>query len=277
MVKIEEDRLEDLVELGLTPLQARVYVTLLRVGRASAGELAKIMRINRVDAYRALKALERRGIVQCILDSTNKYEAVDPATALHTMVEELEDRLHKIKQKVAVLRPWLELQRHSRLDIQLEPEPSSLFKIIHGIAVFRRMVNSINSAKEEVLRVSSPSGLKVNYMLGIFDVERRKAEEGVKIRTITEVVEEIFEEVSVYAKFAEIRHLPRSSASLRYIVIDDDHAFIFTSLPTRKPGEHVCLYTQNDVIIGALKKNFEELWNISQHWKDRATQIGLLS
>lgn len=273
----EESRLKDLVEFGLTPLQARVYVALLRGGRATSGELAKAMGINRVDAYRALKALEKRGIVQCIVGSVKRYEAIDPATALKIMIEEAEDKLRTIKQKAIVLRSWLESQRYSYVPLQLEPEPSSTFKIIYGRTVFQRMVNALNNAKKEILRVSSPSGLKVNYVLGIFDVEQRKAEEGVVIKTIIDIQEEILEEVSVYAKFADVRHLPKSGTSLRYVIVDDEHAFIFTNLPTPKPKEHACLYTQNEVIISALKKNFDELWILAQPWKDRAVQMGLLA
>lgn len=43
----DEARLKDLIEFGLTPLQARVYVALLRAGKATTGELAEGLRVGR--------------------------------------------------------------------------------------------------------------------------------------------------------------------------------------------------------------------------------------
>lgn len=274
-MELEEEKvLKELVEFGLTPLQARVYINLLRVGRATTGELAKVMGLNRVDIYRALKALEKKGIVQYIVGNVKKYEVIEPAMALKIMIEEAEERVETMKRKSLVLRSWLESQRYSNITVNLEPEPPPVFKVIYGRIIFQRMINALNNAKNEVLRVSSPSGLKANNLLGIFDLEERKAREGVRFRAITDIQNEIVEEISVYSRFAEVRHLPRSGMSLRYTIIDDRCAFIFTNLPTPRPREHASLYTQNEVVINALKKNFEELWKVAQNWDERKIELG---
>ncbi len=269
----DEVRLKDLVEFGLTPLQARVYVALLRAGRATTGELAKGLRVNRVDVYRALKALERKGIVQYIVGTVKKYEAIEPATALKIMIEEAEEKLKAMKEKALMLRPWLESQRYHKMKIELEPEPSPLFRLIHGRIIFQKMINALKNAKTEVLRVSSPSGIKVNYILGIFDIEEKKAKDGVKIRAITDIQDEIIEEILVYSRFAEVRHLPKAGLSLRYTIIDDKCAFIFTNLPTPRPHEHASLFTQDSIIIDALKKNFEGLWTLAIDWEERKNEL----
>ncbi len=52
-----------LIELGLTSMQARVYMSALRLGKVGAGEIAKASKVNRVTTYSALNELEELGLV----------------------------------------------------------------------------------------------------------------------------------------------------------------------------------------------------------------------
>ncbi len=52
-----------LMQIGLTNMQARMYVSLLQVGEASASELGKVSGINRVTSYTTLSELEEMGLV----------------------------------------------------------------------------------------------------------------------------------------------------------------------------------------------------------------------
>jgi len=53
-----------LMALGLTNMQSRMYVTLLHIGEATASQLAKDTGINRVTAYTALTELEELSLVR---------------------------------------------------------------------------------------------------------------------------------------------------------------------------------------------------------------------
>ncbi len=54
---------DQLIEAGFTPLQARVYVGLLSLGEATAGEIAKVSEVNRVTSYTTLNELTEMGLV----------------------------------------------------------------------------------------------------------------------------------------------------------------------------------------------------------------------
>ena len=53
-----------LIDLGLTSMQARVYVAALRLGKIGAGEIAKASKVNRVTTYSTLDELEELGLVK---------------------------------------------------------------------------------------------------------------------------------------------------------------------------------------------------------------------
>lgn len=83
-----------LMELGLTNMQARIYVTALRLGKVPASEIAKAAGVNRVTTYSTLDELENVGLMKPDdFDQIRVYAASDP--------EHLE-RLFMVKAKSAI-------------------------------------------------------------------------------------------------------------------------------------------------------------------------------
>ncbi|MDR2540266.1 MAG: helix-turn-helix domain-containing protein [Candidatus Peribacteria bacterium] len=72
-----------LQQQGLSPLEARVYLTTLELGLAPASQIARKLQENRVTVYSCLQALEKRGIVLTV--TKNKvvhYSATSPKNLL---------------------------------------------------------------------------------------------------------------------------------------------------------------------------------------------------
>ncbi|MFI5421187.1 MAG: helix-turn-helix domain-containing protein, partial [Nitrososphaerales archaeon] len=59
-----DEKISDLTKFGLTPLQAKVYIRLLMLGPSYAKDLGAILGINRVDTYRILRGLRKRGLLE---------------------------------------------------------------------------------------------------------------------------------------------------------------------------------------------------------------------
>lgn len=83
-----------LMELGLTNMQARIYVAALRLGKVSASEIAKASEVNRVTTYSTLDELEAIGLIKADdFDQIRVYEASDPKHL---------ERLFMVKAKAAI-------------------------------------------------------------------------------------------------------------------------------------------------------------------------------
>ncbi len=70
-----EDLINNLVSYGLTPVQAQAYLTLLKLGSATAKSISLTSDINRVDIYRALRHLKKLGILEEKLGNPTEFVA----------------------------------------------------------------------------------------------------------------------------------------------------------------------------------------------------------
>ena len=67
-------------DLGLTPNESRVYLTLLRIGESRAGRIAKEARLERTSTYAALSRLVRKGLASYAVEANRKlFDAGDPS------------------------------------------------------------------------------------------------------------------------------------------------------------------------------------------------------
>lgn len=252
-------KLDDLVKLGLTLTQARVYVVLLSLGPSSARTISEVSGLPREDTYRMLRELRTFGLVEVIMAKPSVFSAVDPKVAMNALVSHLESKFALLKKTAFETADWL--QGLGRIDGSGEStENKSIFKLEGGEQVFQRMSRLVQSCKGELVRVLSATGLRQNYLLGIFSQESKCIERGVKIRAITEVVSTNREIIEEYARFVELRHLNGLSSSLKYCIADDSEMILFTSSPTNNIRDMGAIWTNNKPWILGFKKEFELTW-----------------
>jgi sugar-specific transcriptional regulator TrmB len=82
----------DLVQCGLSEIEAKAYIALLDHYKLSAKELSQITGIFRTQTYDVLKNLISKGFCTEVFDKVKMYVPVDPELALDTMTNELERR-----------------------------------------------------------------------------------------------------------------------------------------------------------------------------------------
>jgi len=84
-----------LCAFGLTPNQARVYLTVCRLGLAQVGRVSKASKVRREDIYRLLPSLEKLGLIEKVLGTPTKIRAIPVEDALSLLVKQEEDKAHK--------------------------------------------------------------------------------------------------------------------------------------------------------------------------------------
>jgi len=92
---------EVLQEIGLNTTEIKVYLALLELGSALAGEITKKSKINRTNVYDSLEKLIDKGLVVYSMSANRKvFESVGP----HQLKEILKERQNKLD----ILMPELE-------------------------------------------------------------------------------------------------------------------------------------------------------------------------
>ena len=92
-----------LEQLGLTRIEASIYLTLLEHGAQQAGAITKSTGIHRRTVYDAISRLVEKGLVSYIRSNTTKiYEATHPERLMELLKEQEENIASQMKQLEAL-------------------------------------------------------------------------------------------------------------------------------------------------------------------------------
>src|SRR5260370_8292092 len=88
----------ELVELGLSPTEAQVYLSLIENPGSSASAIATATRLSRTAVYQILCALSDKGLVESGAGYGSKFAAIAPERALPALIAHEEEALARPKK-----------------------------------------------------------------------------------------------------------------------------------------------------------------------------------
>lgn len=106
----EDQAVQLLEELGLTEYEARCFVALSRVRKASAKEVSDLSTVPRSRVYDALERLHRRGLVDVQQSEPRQYRALSKDAALEIIREEHDSTLNAAEEALDGLRQSEDLE-----------------------------------------------------------------------------------------------------------------------------------------------------------------------
>lgn len=99
-----DEAVQLLEELGLTEYEARCFVGLSRVPKASAKEISDLSEVPRSRVYDAVERLHRRGLVDVQQSEPRQYRALSKDAALEILREEYDSTLNAAEEALSGLR-----------------------------------------------------------------------------------------------------------------------------------------------------------------------------
>jgi len=134
---------KQLIELGFTSKEARVYLALLELGPSTTAQIARMARINRTTGYDILETLAGNGLVNLVGETkVQKYAAENPAKVL----KYLENKINEAKQQLNSARSLLP----QLLSIYSTKEKPKV-KFYEGIEGMQEAFEDTLSAKNEII------------------------------------------------------------------------------------------------------------------------------
>ncbi len=103
LIAFAEDELETLTQLGLSMLEAKVYLALAQLEESNATAIGKFSQIARPDIYRILGELEERGMVEKTLTRPLKFKAIPLQRVIHFLLEKRTKETRSLKKKTEKL------------------------------------------------------------------------------------------------------------------------------------------------------------------------------
>jgi len=95
----EEDDLKLLADLGLTINQAKIYLSNVQSGTATAQILSNTSGVGREDVYHTLPSLQDKELIIKHLSSPNRYEAIPLKDAVSILLKQKEKQFLGLKEK----------------------------------------------------------------------------------------------------------------------------------------------------------------------------------
>jgi sugar-specific transcriptional regulator TrmB len=254
----DDENTDLLLGLGLTLNQARVYLTILKLEKATVGQLAKHSKVRREDVYRILPSLEKIGIIERLLGKPTEVRATPISDALSLLVSEekakSDDRLSGMKSSVQRLsiKDWKQ---------PLPGEESIFILIAEKKAILAKTSELIRNSRKEVALIADKG--RIIPVLSQFSDECKQAiKKGAQIRLIfegdspdvllKEKVQKLIDGASVHVKF--------HPEPLNHFIMSDDKEALITTSKESGLGESPSLWTNNRNLIGVLRTGFESDW-----------------
>jgi sugar-specific transcriptional regulator TrmB len=260
-MKLHNRQLRILYRLGLTPLQAKTYLTLIGTGKEKIQAISRIADMDRANTYQIVNQLQKMGLVEKILGRPNFYQAMSLQEGLSILLERKKEQCYKIQQETQkLLTASLANQR------TLE-EKESEFKVIK---------RGKRTAEKDIIEHVKRSQKSIDYLLniksfqyGMFALSKyylECAKRGVKHRVIVEETNlaAIKENAEPFLKAPnfQIKYFLNSS-TMEFVIVDKEDLHI-PLLKNRGPGGKPELTLGHPAIIEVFEKYFEMLWNQAQ-------------
>jgi sugar-specific transcriptional regulator TrmB len=257
------DRLsEKLIDFGFTKEEAEVYVFLSSMGPSPARVVSRRFDINRMRAYRTLKSLEDKGLVERIIGRPMRFVANPLQESLSTYIDGFRERLTELEtREEEIIEDWTRIS-----DATSEQAEESRFRIFEGRQqIYELLIQMFERASGEICIVTTKRDLHRLALMGIDERLREVSNEGIRVWVLTHVEGPDFAEMEYFSDFAEIRHVPLP-APVRFVTIDERETLTTTSME-----DTMSLTTQDDAGLwtnatsynSAMKIFFDALWRLA--------------
>ena len=257
---LEEEELKILSDLGLSHNQARIYLTLLKLGVDSkAVSIFKFSGVARQDVYRILCELQKIGIVQKIITKPAKFHAVQPKIAVSILLERKTSALAALNSEAEIFAKWTSKKTFKDSE-DLEKDAFMLISQKSGI---------IEKCREEIerscLSVDSiaPSKEFLPWIEACYDAFYAAAEKGARIRWVIEKPRKNSDLRNIQKALTDLPaiHLRycRISPVVKFGIYDDKKA-ILAIFDDGKFAKAPALWTNSRTTIELAKYYFESYW-----------------
>lgn len=170
----ESKAVPQLVKLGFTIYQARVYSSLVALGVGSVSEIYRYSKVPRTKVYESLDDLDRRGAVEVQPGRPMLYRAINPDVLVAKLSQEFDE---SAKQASKILGEQFQETRSVEHDVA--------WTVKGDDSIRRKLAELITSAKQEVLMLETHPP---NFILSVSSLLKAVSQRGIRVRAVALMV-----------------------------------------------------------------------------------------
>ncbi len=244
-----------LEKFGLTEGEARVYFSLMKLGKSTIGNIIKEGRVSNSKVYDILDRLNKKGLVGVVVENNRKsFEAKSPEILKDSILEQ-EKEVENKKKELNNILPSLKGIFESH-EVKQEAE---ILRGVKGIKSFDERILA-NRSKGEMIYILG-SSKQVAEMLDAYhlDWQKRRIKKGIKLRILYNSDAREFAKTREKLSLTEVKFLPNNIISP--VTIDISGNEVGTIVSGENP---FCFSIKNSEVANNYRNYFGLLWKISR-------------
>jgi sugar-specific transcriptional regulator TrmB len=264
-----------LMDMGLTLIQAKVYLALVESGPSKTSVISKISKVAQPDVYKTLSKLRKLGLVEEIIKTPHEYRAIPINDGVSFLLETKRKQFEKVRAEARLLLREVKMKKPTE---KKKTEEAQFVLIPEGKTVIEKINTAIANAKISVDVLLSwkrfSRGLASTFAESI-EIAWAK---NVKVRFIVEKPpkSKTAEQLVQFCRekhFCQMRFIPYYPQIILGIY-DKKEVFLIVKPKTDLPGSPA-LWSNNHSLIALAEDHFEVLWLVAMEnslqslWKSK--------
>jgi sugar-specific transcriptional regulator TrmB len=264
-VSFSEQDTQRLTEIGFTKNQAKLYLTLLKLGKTNGKTLSKHATASRPVVYRTLDELQKMGLVEREITSPYKFKATPLKQGLQILMAQ---KLQQYEENRERTEEFL-LKKENCLEENLK-EQEYRFNVVEGK---ERIIQIMKLQHDNVHRradILSTLPRWLQILNCCFENYKKALQRKVKYRVVIDKPENaiVFPDnlqVLLEKPNFELR-VVRSPLQNNFGIFDDNEA-TFNFFPSKALKESPIIWTNHPGFISMARDQFEKVWRLAQEYK----------
>jgi len=258
---LEED-LTILTQIGVKKTQAKLYLTLLKLGKTDGKTLSKNANTPRTVVYRTLDELQELGLVEKEVIVPYKFKATPLKEGLQILMAKKLQQYEESREKTEKL--ILKSQNYGE---EKFTENEHKFTIVQGKERIIQIMKSQHDNAQQTVNVLSTLSRWLQIMHFCLENYRKALKRGVDYRVVLEKPTEKIEfpeEIQnlLFGPNFELR-LTKRSASTNLAIFDQKEA-TFNVFPSKALAESPIILTNNPSFLIMCQDHFNLIWKSSR-------------
>lgn len=248
-----------LVELGLTPTEARAYVALLQHGSSNAATVAQRAGVPRPKVYEALGSLERRGFVRSSGARVRTFDPVPSTVAVPEWVARRDQERKLDSEREQQLAGELSARLPSPPERTETTDPDELMRVVEGRARTAELFEALVAGAEQTVDVSY-AGFGVRTRERWTIAETDALARGVRVRVL--FVPELLDDDARYRPMLDAGGEVRVSGDfpLKLAIRDSEEALVVLLSEAREGDAVRAVAIRHPDLVSPLQLLFQQEW-----------------
>ena len=238
-----------LQKLDLSPTAAKVYISLLELGKASADKIAKRAETYKANVYDALERLAQLGLATHVFEENKKLFVEKNPEKLPQIAEEFKEKqiikIEELKNELKNVMPQLKAKYES-------VKEKELFEIYRGRKAYKAIINEIVSEKPKFWK-----GFGNFQIQAFFPIDFKKWFKSIEIKLFSTKSDEIVKrmEAAKETTKVEVIWLPQEVYMPIVWVIFGENVLIIIYEP-----DLIVMRIKSEQVIKTFSNQFDYLW-----------------